>query len=83
MTEHEFKTKILSWVLKKSTIKIEDKDIQFDTLLLKEGIISSLQVMDLILFLQSISDNNISVDQLNSESFKSINHICSEFWKAQ
>lgn len=51
-----------------------------DTLILEQRVITSLQVMELILFVERTSGRSVNVSQLKPCSFRSINNIYSTFF---
>lgn len=77
-TPSELKDSVRQWVLKNNK-KISPDELDNTTPLLEKRIISSLQIMDLILFLESLQKGSISVENLNAESFASIDAIYTHF----
>lgn len=76
MNEQEAKTEIQKWIVSKS--KTADS-VEFDTQLLSEKVISSLQIMELILFLEKLSGQKVKPEALKPGSFTDINTIYSAF----
>ena len=50
-------------------------EVSYDTLLVDDGVIDSMGVMDLIAFIEKAFDLNMEMDDLEIENFATINHI--------
>jgi hypothetical protein len=59
--------------------KIALGDLRDDTPLLEERIISSLQLTELILFLESLRDAPVDLGQLKGTSFRDLNAVYDTF----
>lgn len=79
MSEAEFKNALREWIIQTSA-KACSNELDFRTSIIEQRIITSLQVMDLILFIEKISDNSIEVDKLKPGVFKNIDSICANFF---
>ena len=78
--EQIIKLKLKNWVVGKSK-NIESVDqISDDTPILEQRLITSLQVMDLILFIQSMSATAVQIENLKPGVFKDINTIYTNFF---
>jgi hypothetical protein len=58
-------------------------EITDDTRLIEQRIISSLQVMDLILFIEHLSNRRVEVDEISPGAFASIDSIYATFFKEE
>lgn len=76
--EAEFRQALKDWIIAKNG-KIKSEDLADDTPIIETRIISSLQLMDLILFLEKITGNPIEVEQLKPGVFRSIDTIYNSF----
>ncbi len=77
--ENDIRTRLRDWVIAKNgTIRPEELDDQ--TPILEQRIISSLQVMDLILFLEQLTDRPIEVEMLQVGVFRSIDMLYQHFF---
>lgn len=79
-SEKELKESLRNWILTKNQ-KIAAAQLADDTAILESRIISSLQIMDLILELEKLSGRAIEVEQLKPGVFASINSIYENFLK--
>lgn len=72
----EIKEEIRQWVVEKS----KTEDVSYETPLLENRIISSLQIMDMLLFMEKLSGRKIDVKDLEPGVFKDINSIYTNFF---
>jgi acyl carrier protein len=68
------------WIRKNG--KVKDKPFADDTPLVANGILSSLQIMELIFWIERAADTSIDVEQLKPGAFKSVDTICTTFFGA-
>lgn len=78
MDELATKTSIKEWILSKNTA-YKAEDLTFETKILEQKVLSSLQVMDLIIFLQKLKGGKIRMENLRPGSFTDINTIYNAF----
>ena len=71
---------IREWVVKTNG-KVRPEEIDDETPIIERRIISSLQIMDLILFLERLSERPIDVDQLKVGVFRNVNAIYRSFFQ--
>ena len=79
-SEAEVRQALRAWVLKTSG-KIKPEELTDETPIIEQRIISSLQIMDLILFLEQQMDRSIDVEQLKPGVFRSISVIYRNFFE--
>lgn len=80
-SEEEIKTALKEWVLKKGR-GTEKQSIDFSTPLLEQGILSSLQLMDFILYIEKLKGAPLPTKNLLAATFSSINEIYRQFFDA-
>lgn len=73
------KTRIRDWILAKNP-QVNAASLQDDTALLEQKILTSIQIMDLILFLEHLQERPLDIDQVQPENFHSVNTICAAFF---
>lgn len=78
-TEHEVRDSIRTWV-SRANAKVKAEDLRDDTPIIEKRIITSLQVMDLILFVEELRGCSVDVTQLNPGSFRDIDAIYRTFF---
>jgi acyl carrier protein len=79
MSEQETREKLRQWIAKKNG-KLAASDLKDDAPLIASRILSSVQLMDLILFIEDLSGREIDVDDLKPAVFTSINTIYANFF---
>lgn len=72
------RAQLRDWVVWTS-VRITRDELTDDTPLLERRIITSLQLMDLILFIESLSGRPIDVEQLKPGLFRDVDTICRHF----
>jgi acyl carrier protein len=78
-TDPELRADLRAWIVKKSG-KIKLEDLKDDTPLIQGGILKSLQVMELILWLERAAQVTIDVETLKPGTFRSIDAIAAMFF---
>ena len=73
-TETEFKQCLRAWMAGKNG-NIGPNDLTDETPIIEEGIITSLHVMDLILFIEGLTGNVIDVEKLTPGHLRDISSI--------
>lgn len=72
------RAQLRDWVVRTS-VRITRDELTDDTPLLEHRIITSLQVMDLILFIESLSGRPVDAEQLRPGRFRDVDTICRHF----
>lgn len=76
-----FKTQIRDWILAKNPA-VDGAAFEDDTPLLEKKILTSIQIMDLILYLEHLQGRPVDIDQVQPENFFSLNTIHAAFFAA-
>jgi acyl carrier protein len=76
-----FKTQIRDWILAKNP-KVDGAVLTDDAPLLEKKILTSIQIMDLILYLEHLQGRPVDIDQVQPENFHSLNTIHAAFFAA-
>ena len=74
----KFKQALRDWIVKTNK-NISTEDLEDDTPIIEQRIITSLQTIDLILFLEQLTGNAIDVAKLKVGVFRTIDIICETF----
>jgi acyl carrier protein len=77
--ETEIKQILREWIAQKSK-GCDIASILDDTLILEKRIITSVQIMDLILYLENLTSNPVNIDQVQPGVFSCINSIYTAFF---
>ena len=78
--EAEIRQALRGWVIKTSG-KIKPEELTDETPIIEQRVISSLQIMDLILFLEQQTGQPIDVTQLKPGVFRNISVIYRNFFQ--
>jgi acyl carrier protein len=79
MQEQEIRAKLRDWIVKhsKATGKASFSD---ETKILEEGILSSLDIVEFVLFIESLRGEDIDTDDIEPQVFTSINTLYTAFF---
>ncbi|MDZ8187703.1 MAG: hypothetical protein RMX96_22985 [Nostoc sp. ChiSLP02] len=79
-TELEIKQALHEWIVNTNG-KIQSDELKDDTPIIERRIISSLQVMELLLFIEQLSDRPINFSNIKHKVFRDINAIHHNFFQ--
>ena len=77
-TAEDFKEALRAWVVRVNG-KVAPADIGDDTPILERRLVTSLQVLDLVLFIEDLAGDEIDAERLQAGVFQDINTICANF----
>jgi acyl carrier protein len=81
MNESEIRRQLRDWILKRS--KNPPKGSFTDTTeILEEGILSSLDVVEFVLYIESLRGDEVDTDAIEPEAFTSIDTLYATFFGA-
>lgn len=80
MSDETLKAALKDWIAKKSGGKVTVADLKDDTPIIEQRIISSLQVMDLILHLERLRGKPVEVESLKPGAFSTVAAIHANFF---
>ncbi len=78
MSEAEIKRALRDWIVDRA--KDKPAEMHDDTPVLETGILSSLDVVELILFVEHLLGAEVDVDDLQAESIRDVNAIYGTFF---
>jgi len=78
-TETEVRAALREWIVRTSG-KVKPSDVADDTPILEKRIVKSLDVMDLILFLEELRGAPIDVEKLQPGVFRDVDAIWKNFF---
>lgn len=81
MNETDIKQELRTWIVDRAKDKPEK--LEDDTEILEAGILSSLDVVELILFVEHLLDDEVDTDDLNAESIRDVNAIYTTFFSGR
>lgn len=80
MDEQTTRAKLKQWI--RDHAKASASDLADDTPILDTGILSSLDIVELVLFIESLKGDEVDPDTIEPESFKSIDAMMKGFFGA-
>lgn len=82
MEEEVIKAKLRDWIVKHSKIPVVDSRLTHDTPIIEEGYLSSLDIVEFILYIESLRGEEVDIDDLEPEVFTSTNTMYQTFFAA-
>lgn len=73
MTEKEIKEALRVWILKNG--RIEAKELTDETMIFENRVITSLQGLDFVLYMESLIGKTIDIEKLTLHDFRNIDAI--------
>ena len=80
MNEAEVKSKLRSWIISRSKQQVEEHELTDDTPVIELGYLSSLDVVEFVLYIESLLDDEIELEDLEPEVFTSTNTMYATFF---
>ena len=80
MLEFEVREQLRAWILRRSQSKAA-AELKDDTPILESGLLSSLDVVELILFIESLKGTEVDVDDIEPEVLTNISTIYEGFFR--
>jgi acyl carrier protein len=79
VTEAEVRSKLKAWILEhtKSAAPIEFTD---DTSILEKGLLSSLDIVEFVLYIEHLRDEEVDMDDIDPDVFTSIDTLHQAFF---
>jgi len=78
MSPDETRRQLRDWIVGRA--KDKPDEMKDDTPVLEKGILSSLDVVELILFIEQLKGDEVSVDALEPDSIRDVNAIYETFF---
>ena len=77
--EAELRGKLRSWIVKHAKVK-PSASFSDQTPILEEGILSSLDIVEFVLYIESLRGEDIDVDDIDPQVFTSIDTLYAAFF---
>jgi acyl carrier protein len=78
MNETEIRTQLRGWIYDRAKDKPES--LRDDTPILDGGILSSLDIVEFVLFIENLRGSEVDVDALQPDSFQDVDSIFKSFF---
>lgn len=82
MQESEIREQLRAWILRRSQSKAKT-ELKDDTPILESGLLSSLDVVELILFIENLKGAEVDVDDIEPEVLTNVNTIYDGFFRGE
>ena len=79
MDEATIRTRLKQWIRDHAKAPIEG-DLADDTPVLERGILSSLDIVEFVLFIESLRGDDVDTDAIEPESFRDVNALIRGFF---
>ena len=80
MNEAEIKSKLRDWIIRRSKQRVRLEDLTDDTPVIESGLLSSLDIVEFVLYIESLIGDEIDLEDLEPEVFTSINTMHQAFF---
>ena len=80
MSAEEVKDKLRSWIRTRSKRPIGEAELDDDTPIIEAGLLSSLDIVEFVLYIESLIGDEIDLDDLEPEVFTSTNTMYQAFF---
>jgi acyl carrier protein len=80
MNEATIRTQLKAWILDHSKAPVRH-ELADDTALLGDGILSSLDVVELVLYIEALRGAEVDTDALEPETFTSVDTLWQSFFE--
>jgi acyl carrier protein len=80
VSPEETKAKLREWIRKRSKKPIGESDLDDDTPIIEAGFLSSLDIVEFVLYIESMVGDEIALDDLQPEVFRSTNTMYQAFF---
>ncbi len=80
MEESEVKLKLKDWIIDRSKIPVVDGQLKDDTPIIEDGYLSSLDIVEFILYIESLIGEELELEELEPEMFTSTNTMYETFF---
>lgn len=81
MEEREVRTLLRRWILQHSKKKIQAEELTDTTPVIDSGLLSSLDIAEFVLYIESLRGSEIDVDDLDPEVFVNVDTMWQTFFR--
>lgn len=81
MQEHEVRARLREWIAKHAK-KPLTADFSDQTPVLEEGFLSSLDVVEFVLYIEDLRGNEVDADAIEPEAFTNIDTLYAAFFRS-
>ncbi|MAT84343.1 MAG: hypothetical protein CMD39_08645 [Gammaproteobacteria bacterium] len=82
MDEVTVKQQLRDWIVSRSKIPVSEGQLTDDTPIIEDGYLSSLDIVEFVLYIESLRGDEVDLDDLEPEVFESTNTMYQAFFAA-
>ena len=82
MAEGEIREELRGWILDRASAA-EERLSSDELPILEEGLLSSLDIVEFILFIESLRDEEVDIESIEPEVFTNINTLYEAFFESK
>jgi acyl carrier protein len=82
MDEVTVKQQLRDWIVSRSKIPVAEGQLTDDTPIIEDGYLSSLDIVEFVLYIESLRGDEVDLDDLEPEVFESTNTMYQAFFAA-
>jgi acyl carrier protein len=82
MNEIVVKQQLRDWIVNRSKIPVVEGQLDDDTPIIEAGYLSSLDIVEFVLYIESLRGEEVDLDDLEPEVFESTNTMYQTFFAA-
>ncbi len=80
MTESQIRAQLRQWIVEHSKSKPKSGELDDQTRLLDTGLLSSLDIVEFVLFIEELRGEEVDTDEIEPEVFTSIDSLVEGFF---
>lgn len=80
MSEAEIKTKLREWILNRSKKAVRREELTDETPIVESGLLSSLDIVEFVLYIESLTGTEIDAEELEPAAFANTNAMYATFF---
>ncbi len=80
MDEVTVKQQLREWIVSRSKIPVVEGQLTDDTPIIEDGYLSSLDIVEFVLYIESLRGDEVDLDDLEPEVFESTNTMYQAFF---
>lgn len=80
MNEAEAKAKLRAWIVNRSKKAIRLEDLTDETPIVESGLLSSLDIVEFVLYIESLTGAEIDAEELEPAAFANTNSMYARFF---
>jgi len=80
VTETETKAKLREWIVKRSKKPVRVEELTDETPIVESGLLSSLDIVEFVLYIESLTGKEIDAEELEPAAFTNTNAMYATFF---